>query len=82
MSETMEKAKLKFEVRAQKDPSDVSKSIFVPSIVDRGDPMSLAGVIYNAIDTGRIAGLKTNAAKSVAEGMSPDLSPLSRKFPG
>ena len=69
MSETMEKAKLKFEVRAQKDPADVSKSIFVPSIVDRGDPMSLAGVIYNAIDTGRIAGLKTNAAKSVAEGI-------------
>ena len=69
MNETMEKAKLKFEVRAQKDPSDESKSIFVPSIVDRSDPVSLAGVIYNAIDTGRIAGLKTSAARSVAEGI-------------
>lgn len=69
MSETMEKAKLKFEVRAQKDPTDPTKTIFVPAIVERNDPMSLAGVIYNAIDTGRIAGLKPNAAKAIAEGI-------------
>jgi len=69
MSETMDKAKLKFEVRSQRDPSDPTKTLFVPAIVERADPMSLAGVIYNAIDTGRITGLKTNAAKAIAEGI-------------
>lgn len=69
MSETIEKAKIKFEVRSQKDPSDPTKTIFVPAIVERNDPMSLAGVIFNAIDTGRITGLKTNAAKAIAEGI-------------
>lgn len=55
MAETMDKAKLKFEVRTQKDPQDETKTLFVPAIVDRSDPLSLAQVVYNAIDTGRIA---------------------------
>jgi hypothetical protein len=65
----MDKAKLKFEVRTQKDPQDETKTLFVPAIVDRSDPLSLAQVVYNAIDTGRIAGLKTNAARGIAEGI-------------
>ena len=36
------------------------------SLYIRNDPLSLAQVVYNAIDTGRIAGLKTNAAKGIA----------------
>ncbi len=39
MSETIEKARIKFEVRSQKDPSDPTKTIFVPAIVERNDPM-------------------------------------------
>ena len=66
---TEDKAKLKFEVRSQKDPKDETKTIFVPAIVDRTDPMQLSKVVRNAINEGRIAGLKPNAAKSIAEGI-------------
>ena len=69
MADIMEKAKLKYEVRSQKDPQDETKTLFVPAIVERNDPLSLAQVVYSAIDTGRIAGLKTNAAKGIAEGI-------------
>ena len=69
MSDTLDKAKLKFEVRSQKDPTDETRTIFVPAIVERADPMQLSKVVYNAINDGRIAGLKPNAAKSIAEGI-------------
>ena len=69
MSDTLDKAKLKFEVRSQKDPTDETRTIFVPAIVERADPMQLSKVVYNAINEGRIAGLKPNAAKSIAEGI-------------
>ena len=69
MSDTADKAKLRFEVRSQKDPKDTTKTIFVPAIVERADPMQLSKVVYNAINEGRIAGLKPNAAKSIAEGI-------------
>ena len=32
--------------------------LLVPQIVDRAQPVSLQELVYNAIDTGRIAGLK------------------------
>ena len=44
MSDTIDKAKLKFEVRSQKDPTDETRTIFVPAIVERADPMQLSKV--------------------------------------
>ena len=52
MSDTLDKAKLKFEVRSQKDPTDETRTIFVPAIVERADPMQLSKVVYNAITRG------------------------------
>ena len=69
MDKTVDKARMKFTVRPQQDPQDPTKSVFVPAIVDRADPLSLATVVHHAIDTGRIAGLKTNAAKGIAQGI-------------
>lgn len=66
---TNDKTKMKFKVVAMRDPSDPTKSVFVPAICDRNDPLPLSRVIAAAINEGRIAGLKTNAAKSVAEGI-------------
>ncbi|MBQ4385793.1 MAG: hypothetical protein II823_07745 [Kiritimatiellae bacterium] len=69
MNDTTDKAKLRFEVRSQKDPKDETRTIFVPAIVERAEAMQLSKVVRNAINEGRIAGLKPNAAKSIAEGI-------------
>lgn len=69
MDKTVDKVRMKFTVRPQQDPKDATKSVFVPAIVDRADPLSLATVVHHAIDTGRIAGLKTSAAKGIANGI-------------
>ena len=66
---TNNKTKMKFKTVAMRDPSDPTKSVFVPTICDRSDPLPLSRVITAAINEGRIAGLKANAAKSVAEGI-------------
>lgn len=50
------------------DPSDRTRRLIYPSIVDRQEPLDLTQVVANAIDTGRIPGLKTSAAESIARG--------------
>ena len=52
------------------NPSDRTKpKICVPQIVDRNQVQTLEEVVYHAIDRGLIAGLKSSAAKSVADGI-------------
>ena len=63
-----EKAKLRYDVREQKLPNS-EEVAYVPVIQDRDEPVTLAQVINHAIDTGRIAGLKTSAVESLASGI-------------
>lgn len=65
----MNKPVIRWKPIAQEDPSDRTKTIYVPHIVERNDTKDLEGVVYSAIDRGLIAGLKTSAAKSIAEGI-------------
>ena len=66
-----DKTKMKYEVRQQVDPKDPTgqHKVLVPAIVERPDSLSLTQVVFNAIDTGRIAGLKPGAARNIAEGI-------------
>ena len=75
MSNEMDKAKMRYEVRTQPDPSDPTgtRKVLVPAIVERPDTLSLQQVVFNAIDTGRIAGLKTGAARNIAEGIADQM---------
>ena len=57
----------------QEDPSDRTKRICVPQIVDRNQTKSLADIVYGAIDRGLIAGLKPEAAQSIADGIMTQL---------
>ena len=63
-----EKAKLRYDIREQKLPNS-EEVAYVPVIQDRDEPVTLAQVINHAIDTGRIAGLKTSAVESLAAGI-------------
>ena len=52
------------------NPSDRTlPKICVPQIVDRNQVQTLEQVVAHAIDRGLIAGLKTSAAKSIADGI-------------
>ena len=55
------------------DPSDRSKHIWVPTIVERNQSATLGDIVYNAIDRGYIAGLKVEAAAAIAEGIMTQL---------
>ena len=68
MSRTGEKAKLRYDIREQRLPNS-EEVAYVPVIQDRDEPVTLAQVINHAIDTGRIAGLKTSAVESLAAGI-------------
>ena len=57
----------------QQDPSDRTKMVTVPTIVERTEPIDLTQLAYNAIDTGRIAGLKTSAAESIGRGLAEQI---------
>ena len=63
-----EKAKLRYDIREQRLPNS-EEVAYVPVIQDRDEPVTLAQVINHAIDTGRIAGLKTSAVESLASGI-------------
>ena len=58
---------------AQTDPSDRTHTLYVPQIVERGQTCTLQDVVYNAIDRGLIAGLKTPAAESITTGILTQL---------
>lgn len=70
-----DKTKMRYEVRTQPDPTDPTgaRKVLVPAIVERPDTLSLQQVVFNAIDTGRIAGLKTGAARNIAEGVADQM---------
>ena len=61
------KAKLVYTVRSTRAPGETRDTI-VPVIVDRLNPTELETVVENCIDRGLIAGLKSSAAKSIADG--------------
>ena len=65
----MAKPVIRWKPRAQKDPQDETKMIYVPTIVDRQQVYDLTDIAYQAIDTGRIPGLKTSAAESIGRGL-------------
>lgn len=56
-----------------KDPSNRNNTVVVPTIVDRSQPIDLTDLAYAAIDTGRIPGLKTSAAKAIGEGLAEQI---------
>ena len=51
------------------DPSDRTRHICVPQVVDRNQVKSLKEIVESSIDRGLIAGLKTSAAQSIADGI-------------
>ena len=63
-----DKAKLRYDIREQRLPNS-EEVAYVPVIQERDEPVTLAQVINHAIDTGRIAGLKTSAVESLAAGI-------------
>ena len=65
---TGEKAKLRYDIVERQIPN-TDRTALYPEIKDRDDPVTLAQVIAHAIDTGRIAGLKTSAVESLAAGI-------------
>ena len=65
----MDKPDLQYRIRAVKDPTDRTKTIYVPVIVERGTPVSLTKIITRAINEGRLLGIKTEAAESLAKGI-------------
>ena len=69
----MGKPNINYKGFMQEDPSDRTKRICVPQIVDRNQTKNLADIVYGAIDRGLIAGLKPEAAQSIADGIMTQL---------
>lgn len=69
----MNKPVIRWKPIAQEDPSDRTRTLYVPHITERNDTKTLADVVYSAIDRGLIAGLKTSAAQAIAEGILAQL---------
>lgn len=67
------KAKLSYTVRSTRAPGELGDTI-VPVLVDRLQPVDLESVVENCIDRGLIAGLKTTAAHTIAEGVAAQLA--------
>ena len=65
----MAKPILNYKGYMSEDPSDRTKKLCIPQIVDRNQVQTLEEVIARAIDRGLIAGLKSSAAKSIADGV-------------
>ncbi len=60
------------------DPSDAThvRKVCVPTLVDRNQTVDLEQAVAQAIDRGLIAGLKSSAAKSIADGIMLQLGEL------
>lgn len=65
----MSKPILNYKGYMSEDPSDRTKQICIPAIVDRNQVQTLEEVVKHAIDRGLIAGLKDSAAKAIADGI-------------
>ena len=67
------KAKLSYTVRSTRAPGEAQDTI-VPVLVDRLQPVELETVVESAIDRGLIAGLKSTAAHTIAEGVAAQIA--------
>ena len=54
--------------------SVLNKTIYRPTVVDRGEPVSLSTVITRAIDRGYLPGLKPESAQGVAAGICEQMA--------
>ena len=64
-----DKPEIQYEVRQQTNRATGGK-IYVPSIIERPDSVSLEEIVEKAIDRGLIVAIKSNAAKGVADGVA------------
>ena len=67
------KTKLAYTVRSTRAPGE-TRDVIVPVIVERLNPVELETVVENCIDRGLIAGLKTTAAHTIAEGVAAQIA--------
>ena len=65
----MAKPVINYKGYMSEDPSDRTKKLCIPTIVDRNQVQTLEEVVAHAIDRGLIAGLKSSAAKAIADGI-------------
>ena len=77
----MAKPAIRWKAVAQ-DSALAGRTIYVPMVVDRTEPIDLTTLIERAIDTGRIAGLKPSAAQSIAEGTCEMIAQVLREGEG
>ena len=68
----MDKPILFYEVRVQQNRT-TGAPIYVPAIVDREEAVPLDTIIERAIDRGLIAGIKTSAAKQIADALAQQM---------
>ena len=67
------KVKLDYTVRTTRAPGELTDT-WTPMIVDRIQPTGLESVIEKCIDRGLITGIKTTAAKTIADGVAEQLA--------
>jgi hypothetical protein len=67
------KTKLDYTVRTTRAPGETTDT-WTPMIVDRLQPTGLEAVIEKCIDRGLITGIKTTAAKTIADGVAEQLA--------
>ena len=66
----MAKPVINYKGYMSENPADrTGAKICIPQIVDRNQVLTLEQVVADAIDRGLIAGLKSSAAKSIADGI-------------
>ena len=65
----MAKPVINYKGYVTENPADrTGAKICIPQIVDRNQVQTLEQIVADAIDRGLIAGLKSSAAKSIADG--------------
>lgn len=69
----MAKPVINYKGYMMEDPSDRTRRICVPQIVDRNQTKTITEIIFDAIDRGLIAGLKPSAAQSIGDGIMTQL---------
>ena len=72
MTKTPFKKTLKWGVATGRD-FETDEPIAIPVIADRNDAISLAELVYRAIDRGRIAGPKLTAAQPIADALCDEI---------
>ena len=77
----MAKPVIRYKVIAH-DSQLAGRMIYVPQVVDRTEPQTLAYLVEKAIDTGRIAGLKPSAATGIAEAVAEMIAATLREGEG